>query len=432
MPTTGWWIASARGGPRTHTGAVLQRSDETGHAMKRSVHASRIAWSVGLLVVAACIWFPCLHLVFRRDIRQYRTVDGLSPSARLLAATYLDVWANPDLRERELAAMRQLNPEWDFMSRTFMVLALSNMALRDHALQTRAIEIMDAIIADTLECERKGGYEHFLLGYGRQRDWVIGPPRSIFVDGEIAMMIAARRFVEEEPMYGPLLSGRIDAMVHRMRQSPVLCAESYPDECWLFCNTVALAAVRMADALDGTDHGEFLASWVRTGSARLAEPRTGILISAFGVDGTPAPAGFGPEGSSIWMAAHMLEVVDPELAADQYRRARKALGRSFLGFGYSREWPRGHEGTMDIDSGPVIPVFGASASASGLAILASAAFHDTAYFGELMTSLRCAGFPAERNGMLRFMAGNQVGDAVLLYAMVEGPLWDKVGRRVRQ
>lgn len=381
--------------------------------------------------MAACIWVPCLHLVFQRDVRQYRTMDGLSRTARKLAATYLDVWASPDLRERELAGMRRLNPEWDFMSRTFMVLALSNMALRDHALRAQAIEIMDAIISDTLDHERTEGHEHFLLGYGHQGSWVIGPPRSIFVDGEIAMMLAARRFVEDEPAYRPLLTARVAAMVRRMRHSPVLCAESYPDECWLFCNTVALAAVRMADVLDGTDHGEFLNHWVRTGRARLTEPRTGLLISAFGVDGSPAPAGFGPEGSSIWMAAHMLEVVDQNFATDQYRRARKALGRSFLGFGYSREWPRGHAGTMDIDSGPVIPGCGASASASGLAILAATAFQDTAYFSELMTSLRCAGFPSERNGKLRFMAGNQVGDAVLLYAMVEGPLWDEVGRRGR-
>jgi hypothetical protein len=398
--------------------------------MKCPVRVSSNARSAALLMVAACLWVPCLHVVFQRDIRHYRTEEGLSPSARLLAATYLNVWTHPDLRERELAAMRQINPEWDFMSRTYMVLALANMALRDPALQTQTIEIIDAIIADTLARERKGGYAHFLLGYGRQGGWVITPPRSIFVDGELAMMFAARRLVAEEPRYKPLLSQRVEAMVQRMRQSPVLCAESYPDECWLFCNTVALAAVRMADVLDGTDHSEFLASWVRTGSVRLTEPRTGILISAFGVDGTPAPAGPGPEGSSIWMAAHMLEVVDPKFAADQYSRAQRALGRNFLGFGYSREWPRGLEGAMDVDSGPVIPVFGASASASGLAILAAAAFDDTAYFGALMTSLQCAGFPTEQNGMLRFQAGNPVGDAVLLYAMVEGPLWDKVGRSV--
>jgi hypothetical protein len=220
-------------------------------------------------------------------------------------------------------------------------------------------------------------------------------------------------------------------MVPRMQKSPVLCAESYPDECWLFCNTVALAAVRMGDVLDGSDHSAFLDAWVRTAKERLLESTTGILISAFGVDGSPAPAAFGPEGSSIWMAAHMLEVVDPAFAKDQYERARAELAGSFLGFGYSREWPRGLEGFVDIDSGPIVPGLGASASASGLAVLAAAAFDDVAYFGKLMVSLECGGFPTKTKGRLRYQASNPVGDAVLLYAMTEGPLWDAVKRRMQ-
>jgi len=325
--------------------------------------------------------------------------------------------------------MRRLNPEWDFMSRTYMVLALANTALRDPAQKKSSIEVMDAIIANTLEREEIEGHTHFLLAYGRQGSWVVTPPRSIFVDGEIALMIAARRFVEENTKYKADLTKRIKTMVKRMRQSPVMCAESYPDECWLFCNTLALAAIRMGDILDGSDNSEFLKSWVATAKERLTDKHTGILISAFSVEGIPAPAAAGPEGSSIWMAAHMLEVIDPVFAADQYRRAREELGGSFLGFGYSREWPRGQEGTMDIDSGPVVPVLEASASASGLAVMAAAAFGDDSYLEKLMTSLQFAGFSTEKNGKLRFTASNQVGDSVLLYAMTEGPLWQEVLRR---
>ena len=400
--------------------------------MELSPRVRRAASALGLLALATCIWLPCLHLSFRKDIGQYRATQGLSPVARKLAGTYLAVWSDHRLRDQELAAMRRRNPEWDFMSRTYMVLALANMSLRDPLHKDGVIEIIDAIVEDTLEREAAEGHTRFLLAYGHGKGWAVEPPRSIFVDGEIALMIAARRFVEEKPAYKRRLTERIARMVPRMRQSPVLCAESYPGECWLFCNTVALAAVRMGDVLDGTDHSELIESWVRTAKAKLVDPQTGILISAFGVDGAPAPAGPGPEGSSIWMAAHMLEVIDPDLARDQYRRARRALGRSFLGFGYSREWPRGQEGAMDIDSGPLIPIFGASASASGLAVLAAAAFEDEDYFKHLMTSLECAGFPTVEEGRLRYQASNQVGDAVLLYAMTEGPLWQEVRRRAPQ
>lgn len=250
------------------------------------------------------------------------------------------------------------------------------------------------------------------------------------MDGEIALMLAARRLVQEKDSYRPLLAQRVQAMVSRMRKGPVLCAESYPDECWLFCNTVALAAIRMADVLDGSDHSGFLSSWVDTAKKKLVDPKTGLLISAYAVDGTPSPAGLGPEGSSIWMASHMLQIVDEEFAEDQYWRARRELGRSFLGFGYSREWPVGVEDAMDIDSGPVIPALGASASASGLAIMAAAAFDDAGYLRALLTSLEFAGFPGKYDGKLRYQASNPAGDAVLLYAMMEGPLWDLVRERM--
>jgi len=383
------------------------------------------------LLLAAGLWLPCVHFLFQRDLGRYRSTAGIPAVAQGLAASHLAVWSDAELRHRELDRMRERNPEWDFMSRTFFALALANMALREPARRAQACEILDAILRNTLEVEREKGFRHFLMRYGQTGRWVVQPPGSLFVDGEIALMLAARRSVEEEPSYKPLLAARVDAMISRMRQSPVLCGESYPNECWLFCNTVALAAIRMADVLDGTDHAAFLSDWIETAQGRLANPETGLLISTCRVDGQPIEYGYGPEGSTIWMAAHMLQIVDPVFAASQYRRARRELARTFLGFGYSREWPAAAPGTMDVDSGPVIPGLGASASASGLAILGAAAFHDDAYLRRLFTSLELGGFPYKRRGRLRYMASNPVGDAVLLYAMTEGPLWDRIRQRMR-
>lgn len=383
------------------------------------------------LVVAACIWAPCVHLVFRKPLDRYRSQEGLAPAARMLAARHLAIWRDAELRARELERMRQKNPEWDFMSRTYFVLALANMALRDREYLREACEIIDAIIENTIETEEKHGFEHFLLAYGRHGLWAVRPARSLFVDGEIALMLAARRMIEERESYKPLLAGRVEAMVAQMRRSPVLCGESYPNECWLFCNTMALASIRMTDVLDGTDHSPFLSSWVSTAQEKLIDPETGLLIATFTVDGTPVACGRTPEGSSLWMACHTLQIVDGAFAEDQYRRARKELGRSVFGFGYSREWPSGLTGSMDVDSGPVIPLFGASASASGLAIVAAAAFEDDRYLRRLLTSLEFGGFPEKRDEQLRFLASNPVGDAVLLYALTEGPLWTEVRRRMK-
>ena len=251
------------------------------------------------------------------------------------------------------------------------------------------------------------------------------PERSLFLDGEIALMMAMRRVVEEEPSYRGPLAERVETMVGRMKACPVMCCESYPDECWLFCNTVALAAIRTADHLDGTDNSGFLADWLRTARSRLVDGETGMLVSSFRLDGTYLD---GPEGSTIWMASHCLRVVDEDFARDQYVRARREIARSFLGFGYAREWPESWRGPEDVDSGPTIPVLGASAGASGLAFLGAASFGDRDYYRSLLASIEFGGFPVRRGGTLRYSASNQVGDAVLLYSMVRGPVWERISK----
>jgi hypothetical protein len=344
----------------------------------------------------------------------------------MLAERQLAIWRDPVLRTRELEAMQKLNPEWDFMSRTYFVLALANMALQDRAYEDLACEIIDAILENTLRIEKEQGHNYFLLGYAAHRPWVMSPARSQFIDGEIAIMMAARRFVREDLRYQRPLQKLARIMIERMEKSPVLSAESYPDQCWLFCNTVSLAAIRMMDVLDGSDHSAFLARWISVAKGRLSDVSTGMLISSYGVGGAPDPSGECPEGSTIFMSAHMLELVDAKFARDQYHRAAKDLGQSFLGFGYAREWPASCQGTRDVDSGPIVPFLEASAGASGMAILGAAVFDDDAYLNRLLRSLEFAAFPYEKNGQLAYGASNPVGDAVLLYGLVEGPLWRRV------
>jgi hypothetical protein len=261
--------------------------------------------------VAACLWLPCMHLFFAVDTAEYRQEDGIAPKARMLAERHLAIWRDPDLRARELDAMQKLNPEWDFMSRTFFVLSLANMALRDPAYEDLACGIIDDILDSTLRLEAEEGTNYFLLGYAKARPWVMRPARSHFIDGEIAIMMAARRFIREDLRYQEPLQERVRIMVERMEKSPVLSAESYPDQCWMFCNTLSLAAIRMADVLDGSDHSAFLSRWVATAKDRLSNAATGMLISSYAVDGDPDPSGDCPEGSTIFMSAHMLELVDP-------------------------------------------------------------------------------------------------------------------------
>jgi hypothetical protein len=184
--------------------------------------------------------------------------------------------------------------------------------------------------------------------------------------------------------------------------------------------------MRVSDVLDGTDHSAFLARWLATARRMLVHAQTGLLVSSYRFDGTPKD---GPEGSSLWTAAHFLRVVDRGFAEEQYRRAKHELAGNVLGFGYAREWPASWVGQADIDSGPIIPLLDISTGSSGQALLGAMTFDDPGLAQRLLTSLELGGFPIERDGELRFAASNAVGDAVVLYALTQGPLWREMERR---
>src|SRR5262249_6148873 len=143
------------------------------------------------------------------------------------------------------------------------------------------------------------------------RPYRVNPPHSLFLDSEIALTLGLRLLVADKPDYPALLRERITGIVDRLELNPLHIAESYPDECWTFDHAVALAAIRVADAVLGNDHAAFFAPWIAAASQHLTDPATGLLISSFTLDGRPRD---GPEGSSIWMTTHCLSLVAPEFA----------------------------------------------------------------------------------------------------------------------
>lgn len=376
--------------------------------------------------IATLMWVPCLHLFFARSAEKFRATQGLSPMARQLANRQLEVWRDTKLRENELQRMRASNAEWDFMGRSFLVWSLANLGLREPAEKAAALETMDRIIDETLRLEKQEGMCFFLMAYAKPSSYEVQPARSLFLDGEIALMLAARRLLEEKPEYKPLLAERVRVMVEGLRSAPALVLESYPNECWMFDHCVALAAIRLADQLDGTDHSELIRDWLAMAKQKLVHRESGLLVSSFT---THRQILDGPEGSTLWMVCHCLQLLDQEFAKDQYQRARKELGEITLGFGYAHEWPQSWDGPADIDSGPIVPVFNISAGSSGMALIGASAFGDEKFLASLAATLDFAAFPSRRKGGLKYCASNQVGDAALLYAATLGPLWDKIKTR---
>jgi hypothetical protein len=362
------------------------------------------------LTVATLVWLPMLQLLFEP-----------SESERESLATHeLRVLADPGERNSSEGHMRQVNPEWDLMRRMYSVLSLSEMALSHADKRAAYISQLDTVLDSLLAQLRNDEPYVFLLSYAHGAPWKANG-RSLFVDGEVALMLEARLLLGPRPDLEPMAAARVLAIEQSMRQSPSVSGESYPDEAWTFCNTTALAALRLHDVRTGTDHASLAKRWITYAKQNLTDPRTGLLVSRYRYDGQVDE---GPEGSSIFMVAHNLRFWDEAFARDQYERAKKELTFSVLGFALAREWPRGSaQAGMDVDSGPIIPFLDASPGASGMALLGAAAFGDLELSTGLRRSLDFAAAPdAPRAGELSYAAAGPMGNAVILHALTTGPL----------
>jgi hypothetical protein len=385
----------------------------------------RGAGALFAIVLAGVLWVPNVHRLYARDASAYRAraPDEIAPNARALAEDQIALWRSPELRASRFAPMRAANPEWDLMARAFLVLALGDMALRSPIEAGRFLDVIDTVLHDTIDLERTEGQSELLLPYASAHPFVAEGGRSLFVDGEIALMLGVRQVVRVRAEYAPLLRERARLIERALAASPSASGESYPDECWTFCNTSALAALRMVDLLEGTRHEPYFSRWIGFAKRHLIDPETGLLASSYTYRGVVKD---GPEGSTLWMSAHNLLLIDEAFARDQYARARRELGAEVFGFAYAREWPRLRRGPADIDSGPIVPLLDVSPGSSGLALLGASAFDDRPFLEGLFTTLGFAAFPEERDGALRFRASNALGDAVMLEAAVFGPVWDRV------
>lgn len=316
---------------------------------------------------------------------------------------------------REMALLGETNPEWELLGRGFLALGLADRALASPDLAGRHLAALDRLVDEALADEEKGGHYRFLLPYARRGLL----PRSLFVDSQMALLMAARLHVAPRDDLRARLERRVRALEASMGADAPSLAESYPSECWVYDHSGALAALRLWDDLSGEDHRPLASRWLAMARERLVDPKTGLLVASFRPDGTVLE---GPEGSTLWVSVSNLLLVDEAFAREQYERGKGLFKREVLGFTLAREWAEG-EFRPDIDSGPVVPLLGASPGSSGLLFVAAAAFDDRATLEGLLASLELAAFPIERGGARSYAAAGQIGNAALFRALSFGPLW---------
>ncbi|MDP9036548.1 MAG: hypothetical protein M3O50_17235 [Myxococcota bacterium] len=169
----------------------------------------------------------------------------------------------------------------------------------------------------------------------------------------------------------------------------VFNAPSYPGSpMWPADQTVSLLAMKLYDATRGTSlHREPMQGLLGILRARR-DPQTGLFPSSL----SPIAHAQVPRGCATSWSVSYLAQLDLPVAREQYTRARTSLWQQVLGLGGFREWPRGREGGVDIDSGPV--VFGIGVAATGLGLGPARIFRDAASYTVIRRTALVFGVPA--------------------------------------
>jgi hypothetical protein len=150
--------------------------------------------------------------------------------------------------------------------------------------------------------------------------------------------------------------------------------------------------------------------------ARYLEPRSGLLYQRVTAHGKPVSA---PRASGTAIACYFLSFADRELAKTLYAGLQRQL-RSVAGYGGIREYPAGHAGRGDVDSGPL--AFGISVSATGFALASARIFNDRETFLRLYRTACLFGAPVRARGQRCFAVGGYLGNAIMLAMLTARPV----------
>jgi len=206
------------------------------------------------------------------------------------------------------------------------------------------------------------------------------------------------------------------ALADAFTTTPFLPA--YPGQAWPVDSTVAIASLRLHDALLPAHFGSTVAAWLNNARARL-DPATGLLPHVADPD-TGAPVQ-GARGSSQSVIQRFLADIDPDFAREQYLRFRDLFLVRPLGIGPAvREYPKGTDGPADVDSGP-LPL-GVSLSATVVTIGAARVAGDDSLAGALASYGELAGVPIDTPWSKRYALGQlPIGDAFLVWSKTAEP-----------
>ncbi len=173
-----------------------------------------------------------------------------------------------------------------------------------------------------------------------------------------------------DPADEPMLRDQVETLAAALDGSPLGLLDDYPDECYPIDVLVAVAWIRRADAVLGTDHRAFVARSLRAFTGAQADAAGLVRYRVLLAPGNAVADELQPArgvGMS-WVLAFTPDLW-PAQSAEWYERYAAAFWQDHGWAAGFREWGAGSspENGFEIDAGPVVDGFGTAASAFGIA-----------------------------------------------------------------
>ena len=316
----------------------------------------------------------------------------------------MDRWMGADLSRGDFATgSNRFDGEWLFATRMMAVLGYAQTAIEHPSLREENAARMDTAI-DALVSPASRAFDHEawgsdpILDLGSQRD------HDAYL-GYLALALSLTRLVHPETRHAELEERVVEHLVARFSESEIGLLQTYPGEAYPIDNTSFFGALAVHDRVSGEDHGPLLERLLGTLGRRYRDPHTGLLYQAVDPeDGGPIDA---PRGSGTALGAYFISFADTALSRSLYESIRARLTSRTLGFGTTREYPVGHMGLGDVDSGPVL--LGQGVSATGFTLALARIHGDRDTFVATYATAAFFGGPVDGN----YALGGPVGDGLL-------------------
>lgn len=333
--------------------------------------------------------------------------DGETSAQDALARTVADYVARDTRAGAFHTGSTRFDGEWALVTSQMAALGLSQVILAHPELRDRYLPALRAAVDHLLRPET---FAFGTQAWGAYALDSLDQHRGHAYLGYVALAMGALREVDPGTRHAALHDRIVEALARRLEGSPVGVIETYPGEAYPCDIATVVGAIGQHSRLTGSDRRALIARMVAVYRTRWTDSSSGYLAQMV-VPETGAWAS-PPRGSGTALSSYLLSFADASLARELGLAVARSGTRSLIGFGAVAEYPRGHSGHGDVDSGPV--VLGMSVSATGFALSSARQLRDRARFKALYRTAALFGVPVSRGGGQAFVAGGPIGNSILL------------------